>query len=143
MSKFCLIFCLILINFHSFGRELSNFNQFLIILGKLESNNNDFAVGDNGKSISRYQIQLKCYQDATNFNKSIQFSYNSLTNRANAEIVVKAYISRYSKNNSFEEWARLWNGGPAWKKATGQKKKNLDIYWKKFEKILAKEKLKF
>lgn len=134
---FCL-FLLFFVCFSSFGRDLNKIDEFLTILGKLESNNNDFAVGDNGKSVSRYQIQLNCYIDATNFNKSITFSYQSLTNEANARIIVKSYISRYSKTNDFEEWAKLWNGGPNWGKAAGQKKKNLDIYWRKFQNFLAK-----
>lgn len=132
MIKFFLIFGLLLINNSIFGCELTNFNQFLIILGKLESNNNDFAVGDNGKSISRYQIQLNCFLDAKKYDKTIQFSYNSLTNRANAEKIVKAYISRYSKENDFESWARLWNSGPGWK----QKKNKTDLYWRKFQSFL-------
>jgi hypothetical protein len=132
MIKYLLIFCLLLANNVTFARELPNFEQFIKILGKLESGNKDMAIGDNGKAISRYQIWEACYIDAREYDKSIKFSYQSITNEVNARKVVKAYISRYSKTDNFEDWARLWNGGPGWKKATGKKKENLDKYVKKF-----------
>lgn len=128
------IFGLFLTNLTLFGRDLPNFDKFIQILGQIESNNNDLAVGDNGKSISRYQIQRAAYLDAKNYDKSITFSYNSLTNKANADKVVKAYISRYCKENDFESWARLWNSGPNWK----NKKHLTEKYWSKFKKHLTK-----
>jgi hypothetical protein len=131
MIKYLLIFALFILNNSVFARELINFDNFLITLGCLESNNNDFAVGDKGKSISRYQIQRECYLDAREYDKSIQFSYESLTNKINADQIVKAYILRYSNNNSFEEWARLWNAGPKWR----NKKKLTNNYWNKFKEI--------
>lgn len=121
----------------AFGGNIENnkdFGRFLDILGKVESNNNDYEVGDNGRAISRYQIWEVCYKDAKQFDKTIDFPYYSLTNKVNAQKVVKSYLNRYSKTDNIEEWARLWNGGCNWKKKTGQAKKNLDIYWLKIKK---------
>lgn len=128
IKKYLFLFCLFSLNLAVFGRELPNFEQFTQILGKLESNNNDFALGDKGKALGRYQIWRVCYLDAKEYDKSITFSYESLTNKVNSDKVVKAYISRYCKENNFESWARLWNGGPNWKK----KLNKTDLYWKKF-----------
>lgn len=109
-------------------------DNFLYSLGKIESNNNDYAVGDRGKSISRYQIHYSCYLDAKDYDKSINFSYQSLTNKENADKVVKAYILRYCPKGSCEDWARLWNSGPNWRNKT-----NLtDNYVRKFKKELAR-----
>ncbi len=138
IKNLLIIICFFILNNVVFGRDLPDFPRFLQILGQLESNNNDFAVGDNGKSISRYQIQLKCYRDATNYDKSIDFSYKSLTNQVNAARIVKAYISRYCKENDFESWARCWNSGPGWK----NKKELTNNYLKKFNKILVNSNFK-
>jgi hypothetical protein len=113
--------------------EVIKVNQkFLNALGKVESNNNDLAIGDNGKAISRFQIWRVCYQDAREYNKTINFSYESLTNKVNAEIIVNSYLSRYCKesikNNDFEKMARIWNGGPS-----GYKKQSTIKYWDKIK----------
>jgi len=134
MIKNYLIISFFLLNLQGFSRDLVNFNSFLTILSKLESSDNDGAIGDNGKSISRYQIQKACYLDAKEYDKSIDFNYESLTNKLNAARVVKAYISRYSKTNNFEEWARLWNSGPNWR----NKKELTNKYWLKFQQISKK-----
>jgi hypothetical protein len=127
MIKFILIFIL----FHCISGFCDDLNKFKIILSKLESNDNDRAIGDNGKAIGRYQIHLVCYQDATNFNKSIKFSYNSLTNKVNSDIILESYLNKYKKSNSFEDWARLWNAGPNWNK----KLNKTDLYWARFKQI--------
>lgn len=137
MIKYLLILSLIFANSLGFSRDLPNFEKFLDILGTLESRNNDFAVGDGGKAISRYQIWRVCYQDAKEYDKSIKFDYLSLTNRIHADKVVTAYCKRYESlawlNNDYESLARLINGGPNWRNKTSQAKINLDNYWKKFQ----------
>lgn len=104
--------------------------KFLNTLGKIESNNNDKAVGDNGKAIGRYQIWRVCYQDARDFDKSINFPYSALTNKENSDKVVIAYLNRYARGKSPVEMARIWNGGPS-----GDKKLATVLYGKKFESI--------
>lgn len=118
-----------------FAAEKPNLLEFRRILSIKESGNDDFAVGDNGKAISRYQIWRVCYQDAKEFDKSITFSYESLTNKANSDKVIDAYIKRYEPRGGFEEWAKLINGGPNWRNKTGEPKKRLVKYWADFQKI--------
>lgn len=127
-----IVFGLLLTN-SSYSRDLLPIpTNFLAAISKIESNNNDWAVGDNGKSISRYQIQYNCYLDAKNYDKTITFSYESLTNKANARKILIAYLSRYcKKNDSFEVMARTWNGGP-----NGKNKTATINYWNKIRKEL-------
>ena len=106
MSKYLLI----LLTFSCLGGEIDD--KFLFTLGQIESNNNDSAVGDGGKAIGRYQIWESYYKDAKAFDKTINFPYSALTNKANSDKVVKAYLNRYGKNKSLIEMARIHNGGP-------------------------------
>ncbi len=135
MIKYLLTFCLFISINNSFGGNTVNsndFDKFVIVLGRVESNSNDFAVGDKGKAISRYQIWRVCYDDAKEFNKNIKFSYESLTNSNNSKLIVKSYLMRYEPKGDYESWARLWNSGPSWKK----KLNKTDLYWSKFKKNL-------
>jgi hypothetical protein len=138
------IISLIFWPFLGFSQIIKQNNDFLNILGILESNNNDYAVGDKGKSIGRFQIQRKCFEDACKFNKSINFSYESLTNKANSEIIVITYLSHYEKtawkNNDYEKLAKCWNGGPNWRKKKLKAKDNLDKYWEKFKRYMVDNK---
>jgi len=127
------IFCLIL---PVSGEPLFPLNkQFVNNIGIIESNNNDFAIGDGGNSISRYQIGVAAYIDAKQYDKSINFSYQSLTKPAHALKVMTAYMNRYERraviNNDFEALARLWNSGPNWRK----KKHLTNNYWLKYKKL--------
>lgn len=121
---------LILLTFAA-GIRAATLDQFIHTLGQIESGNNDLAIGDKGKSISRYQIQYSCYLDAKEYNKQINFSYSSLTNSNNARVIVLSYFKRYAaaelKNNDFESLARLWNSGPNWKNKLDKTNK----YWGK------------
>lgn len=127
-----ILFCSFFLVFSLKAGEIIELNpKFIEIIGKIESNNNDFAVGDKGKAISRFQIWEIYYKDAKNYDKSINFSYSSLTNKNNAVKVMTAYLNRYAreavKNNDFEKLARIHNGGPL-----GYKKQSTIKYWQKF-----------
>lgn len=135
-----LIFCS---NNLVFGQYKTNLD-FLSILSLVESNNKDLAVGDKGKSIGRFQIHRKCFIDAAKINKRINFSYESLTNKNNSEIVVVTYLSHYErtawKNNDWEKLAKAWNAGPNWRNKKGQSKINLQNYWDRFKIYVDKRK---
>ena len=138
MIKYFTSFCSFLFVFSCYSQNTVEFAKFLKVLGRVESNNNDFAVGDNGKSISRYQIQRPAFEDAKQFNKLIKFNYESLTNQVNSQVIVVSYFMRYApqelKNSDFESLARLWNSGPGWK----NKKHLTNHYWNKIKKELNK-----
>ena len=125
------------LSFNAFSKDFLPIPaKFKQIISLIESNNRDNAIGDNGKALGRYQIWQICYDDACNYDKSISFSYNSLTNKANSDIILTVYLNRYGREliklNDFESLARLWNAGPNWKN-----KKNLtNSYVSKFRKHL-------
>lgn len=109
--------------------------KFFDVLGQVESNNSDSAVGDDGKAIGRYQIWRIYYEDAKEFDKSISFSYKSVTNKANAEKVITSYLNRYGKkfiqNNDWVSLARIHNGGP-----NGYRNPATLGYGRKFQKVM-------
>jgi hypothetical protein len=111
-------------------------SHFFQAIGKVESNNNDAAIGDHSNAIGRYQIWRVYYLDAKEFDKSITFSYESLTNKANSEKVMRAYFKRYEpqalKEGNWEILSRLHNAGPNWK----NKISKTDSYWRKVKKEL-------
>lgn len=132
MKVYSLIFCILVLNSNA-AEIIPLDKKFVQTIGAIESNNNDLAVGDNGKSISRYQIQKAAFIDAKQFDKSIKFGYESLTNKNNALKVMTAYLNKYCpaavRKNNFEIMAKTWNGGP-----NGPKNPNTKKYWAKFTK---------
>lgn len=129
MSKLALIFICFFIHLSAFSQNNINFNRFLEILGKLESGNNNEAIGDNGLSRGRYQIHKACFDDARVYDKNLnKYNYSDVTNKMVSDMVVRAYCMRYEPKGNFESWARLWNSGPNWKN-----KRNLtNKYYQKF-----------
>lgn len=99
------------------------------------------------KALGPYQIHRVCWIDAVKYDKSIllhDYSFNfgtfnyapglnyeyTLISKSYSEKVLRSYISRYlPKNGSFEDAARIWNGGP-----TGHKKSATLKYAEKFRK---------
>ena len=99
--KCLLILSLFSLNINQLWAQTNDIQRFILILGKLESSDNDRAIGDKGKAIGRYQIHRGCYLDAKQYDKTIRFSYESLTNKANSDKIVIAYIKRYEPNGNF------------------------------------------
>ena len=132
MLKIISIISFILVNLLAFSRDLEKFDEFWVILIKLESNNNSAAIGDGGRAIGVAQIHKAYWQDAVEYNKTIGGEYKNCFDINYSKKIVYAYLLRYSKSNNWEEWARLHNSGSSWKK-----KKNLtDNYWNKFKKLI-------
>ena len=129
MSKTALIFICFFIHLTALSQNNANFDRFLEILGKLESSNNDAAIGDNGLARGRYQIHRACFDDARAYDKNLnKYNYQNVNNKLVADRVVRAYCMRYEPKGNFESWARLWNSGPGWKN-----KRNLtNKYYRKF-----------
>ena len=73
----------------------------------------DRAVGDGGRALGAYQIHEVYWLDACAYDKRLkQRGYGAVTNRAYAEQVVIAYLSRYAPDWSIESIAQIHNGGP-------------------------------
>lgn len=106
------------------------------------------AIGDNGRAYGILQIHNIMVQDAnriarTNYTHSDMFEPHKA--RAVAKIILTHYdsvITRRTGNSAtFEQLARVWNGGgSAWKVQTGSKEKNLQRYWSKVSQTLSKNK---
>lgn len=99
-------------------------------LAKVESNNNDNAVGDSGASIGRYQIQYVYWKDS-----GVKGSYKQVKNKAYAEKVMLAYWQKHCpkalKSLDFQTLAKCHNGGPK-----GYKMKATQKYWNAVQKQL-------
>lgn len=88
-----------------------HFSKLIDAIGVVESNNNDDAVGDNGKSIGRYQIQKAYWIDGTEYLK-VDWPYKDAHNPYKARKVVEAYLTRYGKGKTIEQLAAIHNSGP-------------------------------
>ena len=122
----------IFIALNSFG---ANFDQFLNVIAKVESNNNPKAVGDKGLAIGAYQIHYLYFLDAQRFDKSLKkYKYQNCFDKEVSRKVVIAYLKGYeSISISKGDWqtlAKLHNGGPS-KNKSPKAKKMVDSYWKK------------
>jgi hypothetical protein len=108
--------------------------RLLDALRQVESHGNDRAVGDNGKAIGPYQIWYSYWKDAVEFDKTLGGSYEDCYKPDYARRVVIAYLSRYApKNASYEQLARIHNGGPK-----GDKNNKTVKYWNKIKKEMSK-----
>lgn len=106
---------------------------FLQTIGQIESNNNDAAVGDAGKSIGRYQIQLVYWLDAR-----VKGKYTDCRRRQYAGEVVFRYLNRYAKadlakflatgdKDAEQKLVRIHNGGP-----NGHRRHSTKKYYEKY-----------
>lgn len=120
--------------FQCFPAISSDFQTFLGVLSKVESRDNDKAVGDGGNSIGRYQIGKLYFIDAQSFNTNLnKYSWRDCFNGNVSEQVVRAYMLKYEpvavRNNDWEVLARLHNSGPRWR----NKKHLTNKYWFKIK----------
>ena len=97
----------------------------------------DRAVGDDGRALGAYQIHRVYWLDAVEHDPSLKASgYEAVTDRAYAERVVLAYLSRYAKDWSIDTVSRIHNGGP--RGATGTRRRATDGYAAKAAKEYAR-----
>ena len=111
--------------------------KLLNALVQVESGGKCDVVGDAGKAIGPLQIHKVYWTDAVNYDKSLappNCKYEDCKRLEYAERVVVAYWNRYaSKNATWEELARVHNGGPK-----GFGKKATEAYWIKVKKEICK-----
>jgi len=123
-------------------------DKFWEAIKQVESSGNEDAVGDNGRSIGPLQIQRAYYNDAVERNSSLQsgkyagYTYENCKGPGSFEYsreVAECYMNRYATERrlghppTFEDMARIHNGGPNGHKMEATKK-----YWEKVNKILNK-----
>lgn len=98
----------------------------LAALISIESNGNDFAIGDKGRARGPLQIHKTLVMDVNRIHGT-KFSWLRMTNRSESVAVFQLYVKTYAPQGSDEDIARLWNSGPAYQ----QKRKSTDSYWRK------------
>lgn len=109
----------------------------LAVLIMVESSGCTYAVGDDGKSVGTLQIGTMVVDDVNRVYKT-NYTYDDRYKENVSKDICRKYLSWYGraerigaeKHNTYEAYARIWNGGPnGWKKASTQK------YWDKFQKV--------
>lgn len=123
---------------HPPGWNESDWRKFMDAIRTIETgdkaNGGLGAVGDHYAAIGPYQIHKDCYKDACEYDPTLVKDHkyeDCLKDKEYSERVLQAYINRYlPKGGTFEDAARIWNGGPK-----GYKKKSTLGYLAKFKKI--------
>ena len=118
-------------------------DETLAAIRMVESGNDPSAVGDGGRAIGCYQVWESYWKDAVQFS-GLGGNYRDCFKRDYADRVVRAYMKRYctekrlGRKPTWEDIARMHNGGPRAVWATGKKKENLDRYVAKVKAQLEK-----
>lgn len=102
-----------------------------------ESSCNEKAVGDNGASYGPLQIQECVIQDVRRISGDFTITHDMAFDISEAIRICRVYLKHYCRADrvgrtpTFEDAARMWNGGP-----NGHKKKATSEYWQKVNKHL-------
>jgi len=120
--------------------QAQTWDTFLDAIQKVETGaekNPNTAVGDNGKALGAYQIWYNYWADAVEHAPELKTQgYEAVTDPVYARKVIRAYMDRYApKNATWEERARIHNGGPK-----GHRKSATKAYWTKVQKHLKEAK---
>jgi hypothetical protein len=91
--------------------------------------------GDKGAALGPLQLHRVYWLDS-----GLKGSYSQCSGLAYSRAVVSAYMQRHAPRawaaGDCRGLAMVHNGGPSALKAKGQKKANLETYWKKIQKHL-------
>ena len=94
------------------------------------------------RALGPLQIHRSCWTDAIRHDPKIGGSYNFCTNFSYSKKIFISYQNLYKKKTNLEEekMAKIWNGGVNFQKTSKSPAKtaNLEKYWKKVQKNLAK-----
>ncbi len=94
------------------------------------SDREDPPDGDGGLAIGPYQIHRIYWQDAITFRPELGGDYQDCRQRAYAERVIDAYMSKWApdawRDGDAERIARVHNGGPR-----GHENPKTDRYWQR------------
>ena len=105
-------------------------DRFIDALCIVESSGNHLAVGDNGKAFGILQIHsimIRDYNRITGERLEHKAAFDPKTARKVCRTVLLHYEGEAVAGGNWEACARLWNGGPGWRK----KKHLTDGYWAK------------
>ncbi len=117
--------------------------KMLTALIAVESSGNDRAIGDGGRSHGCLQIGKAVVEDVNRFRAKYRLSPftfpDDCYDREKAKTICRDYMKIYctpkrlGRQPTFEDVARMWNGGP-----TGHRKKATEKYWAKVKREMAK-----
>lgn len=111
------------------------FLTFLFILIQVESGGNNYAVGAHGE-LGALQISEAVIQDVNRIYGVYYIHADAYNREASIEIATK-YLNYYASKErlgrepTWEDLARIWNGGP-----NGYQKNSTIKYWQKVEPLL-------
>lgn len=114
----------------------SNFEDFTLAIGKVESSNNPKAINKSENALGIYQIRLNYFLDAQKFDPElVKYKHSDCFNPQVSKRVIWAYMAKYDSKSlntgNWENLAKLHNGGCGWRIKKGQVKTNLENYWRK------------
>jgi soluble lytic murein transglycosylase-like protein len=98
----------------------------------VESSGNPHAVGDGGKAVGIAQIHPIMVREANRL-AGTKYTLKDRLDPVKSKAIFTIYTEHYGKGRSVEYQAKLWNGGPSALKAKGQKRINLENYWRKIQ----------
>ena len=102
----------------------------------VESGGNTYAVGDNGRAFGSMQIH-QCVIDDVNRVYNTHYVHEDAFNEHKARDMFIKYIHMYATHRrlgrepTYEDMARIWNGGP-----NGYRKESTIKYWEKVKERL-------
>lgn len=112
-------------------------SEFMSKIGYIESGNIDSTIGDGGRAFGRYGIHEICVK-GSGLMDLLGYTHADMFDSTKAQQVFWAtmgvncytYARRHGKYPTFEELARMWNGGPI-----GHEKQATLKYLEKFRKL--------
>lgn len=110
---------------------------------QVESGGYDMAIGDRNLANHAYgclQIRQGVVDDVNAKLKTTYRASDCLGNRDLSLKIFNTYWTVYPENDTNEERARCWNGGPGWReksKTDSVYRSNLDAYWSRVSKLLS------
>ena len=117
------------------------FEDLLDAIEWVESKGDANAVGDDGRAVGAYQLWKIYVDDVLRIAKlgggEGDHPYRWRQNKIMSRIMVMVYIRHYAtekrvgREPTFEDMARIHNGGP-----NGYKKQSTKKYWEKVKKVL-------
>jgi len=102
-------------------------------IGAVESNNDDEAVGDSGRSRGRYQISRAYWIDGGG--RADEYTHR-IRNPPDCRAIILGYWRRHAPaalaSGDLETLARVHNGGP-----NGHRKRCTEKYWRRIRQRMA------
>ena len=102
------------------------FEDLLDAIEWVESKGDPNAVGDGGDSVGCMQIQKICVADCNRILGQTYFNDHDRWSRVQSRHMAITYLHYYADGKTFEDAARIWNGGPK-----GHLKESTKPYWEK------------